>query len=157
MVWLDHFMCTVSGIWPEGADGTDVNACCGSHKNTLMASADDFGKVNLFRYPCCQPKVGLVGVFSGWIEIKLSWPLWLSDTLHVWVVWPMDGKWPAGSDHGFESIPWQYVAGSDTTCLSMSLAWVKDLLLTLAKSGISATGPYPRERIFIYHLDSVKR
>ncbi|KAL5009043.1 hypothetical protein ScPMuIL_014624 [Solemya velum] len=45
-----------AGIWPEGADGTDVNSCCRSHKKTLVASADDFGKVNLFKYPCHQPK-----------------------------------------------------------------------------------------------------
>ncbi|KAL3872559.1 hypothetical protein ACJMK2_035781 [Sinanodonta woodiana] len=45
-----------AGIWPDGADGTDVNNCARSHKGNLIASADDFGKVNLFSYPCCQPK-----------------------------------------------------------------------------------------------------
>jgi len=57
--WATH-NCTlgfnVCGIWPEGADGTDVNACTRSHKENLVASADDFGKVNLYKYPCCQPK-----------------------------------------------------------------------------------------------------
>ena len=48
----------VAGIWPEGADGTDVNACSRSNKHHLVASADDFGKVNLYGYPCNQPKVG---------------------------------------------------------------------------------------------------
>ena len=50
-------MLTVTGIWPEGADGTDVNACSRSHNHELVASADDFGKVNLYKYPACQPKV----------------------------------------------------------------------------------------------------
>ncbi|XP_051718038.1 echinoderm microtubule-associated protein-like 2 isoform X1 [Ctenopharyngodon idella] len=46
----------VFGIWPEGADGTDINAVCRSHDNNLLASADDFGKVHLFSNPCSQPR-----------------------------------------------------------------------------------------------------
>ncbi|XP_067680200.1 echinoderm microtubule-associated protein-like 2 isoform X12 [Haliotis asinina] len=46
----------VAGIWPDGADGTDINNCTRSHKQHLVATGDDFGKVNLFKYPCCQPK-----------------------------------------------------------------------------------------------------
>ena len=46
------------GIWPEDADGTDVNACCRSNTGDrdLLATADDFGKVKLFRYPCIVPR-----------------------------------------------------------------------------------------------------
>uniref|UniRef100_A0A8C5T0M9 EMAP like 2 n=1 Tax=Laticauda laticaudata TaxID=8630 RepID=A0A8C5T0M9_LATLA len=51
----------VFGIWPEGADGTDINAVCRSHEGKLLASADDFGKVHLFSYPCCQPRVSSYG------------------------------------------------------------------------------------------------
>ena len=45
------------GIWPEDADGTDVNACARSNQGErqLIATADDFGKVKLFRYPCIVP------------------------------------------------------------------------------------------------------
>ncbi|XP_016791719.3 echinoderm microtubule-associated protein-like 2 isoform X5 [Pan paniscus] len=46
----------VFGIWSEGADGTDINAVARSHDGKLLASADDFGKVHLFSYPCCQPR-----------------------------------------------------------------------------------------------------
>ncbi|XP_052472688.1 echinoderm microtubule-associated protein-like 2 isoform X1 [Carassius gibelio] len=46
----------VFGIWPEGADGTDINALCRSHDKNLLASADDFGKVHLFSNPCSQPR-----------------------------------------------------------------------------------------------------
>ncbi|XP_046557934.1 echinoderm microtubule-associated protein-like 2 isoform X13 [Haliotis rubra] len=46
----------VAGIWPDGADGTDINNCTRSHKQHLVATGDDFGKVNLFKYPSCQPK-----------------------------------------------------------------------------------------------------
>ncbi|XP_067011712.2 echinoderm microtubule-associated protein-like 2 isoform X2 [Anabrus simplex] len=44
------------GIWPEGADGTDVNHCDRSHNARFMATADDFGKVKLYSYPVTQPK-----------------------------------------------------------------------------------------------------
>jgi microtubule-associated protein-like 6 len=46
------------GIWPEDADGTDVNACCRSNTGAreLLATADDFGTVKLFRYPCIVPR-----------------------------------------------------------------------------------------------------
>jgi len=52
--------CTLSfatfGIWPEGADGSDVNSCCASNSQKLIVSGDDFGRVNLFSFPACQPK-----------------------------------------------------------------------------------------------------
>lgn len=53
--------CTLSsvtiGIWPESADGTDVNASDRSHDKKLVATGDDFGKVKLYSYPVTQPKV----------------------------------------------------------------------------------------------------
>ena len=52
------------GMWREGADGTDINACCRSHNHQLLASADYFGKVNLYDYPSCQPRVML------WLHVK---------------------------------------------------------------------------------------
>lgn len=47
----------VAGIWPSDSDGTNINAVCRSHSTRLLATADDFGQVNLFRYPTCQLKV----------------------------------------------------------------------------------------------------
>ncbi|XP_046824221.1 echinoderm microtubule-associated protein-like 2 isoform X2 [Vespa crabro] len=44
------------GIWPEGADGTDINCCCCSEDEKLLATGDDFGKIKLFSHPACQPK-----------------------------------------------------------------------------------------------------
>lgn len=46
----------VKGIWPADADGTDINAVSRSPDETLLVTADDFGKVKLFRYPCCKDK-----------------------------------------------------------------------------------------------------
>lgn len=51
---------TTLGIWPESADGTDVNYCDRSHDSKLLVSGDDFGKVKLYSYPVIQPKVSLV-------------------------------------------------------------------------------------------------
>ncbi|XP_063993575.1 echinoderm microtubule-associated protein-like 2 isoform X4 [Diachasmimorpha longicaudata] len=57
--WETH-TCVISfetiGIWPEGADGTDVNNCARSGDGKLLATGDDFGKVKLFSHPACQPK-----------------------------------------------------------------------------------------------------
>lgn len=47
------------GVWPENADGTDINAVCRNADGTLLASGDDFAKVKLFLFPTIQPKVGL--------------------------------------------------------------------------------------------------
>ncbi|KAM6256056.1 echinoderm microtubule-associated protein-like 1 isoform 7-T7 [Spheniscus humboldti] len=44
----------VFGVWPEGSDGTDINAVCRSHGRKLLSTGDDFGKVHLFSYPCSQ-------------------------------------------------------------------------------------------------------
>jgi len=46
----------VIGIWPEGADGTDINSCSRSRDNQMLCSGDDFGKVHLFKYPVVQPQ-----------------------------------------------------------------------------------------------------
>uniref|UniRef100_A0A8C8S2F6 EMAP like 1 n=1 Tax=Pelusios castaneus TaxID=367368 RepID=A0A8C8S2F6_9SAUR len=44
----------VFGVWPEGSDGTDINAVCRSHERKLLSTGDDFGKVHIFSYPCSQ-------------------------------------------------------------------------------------------------------
>jgi WD40 repeat protein/Ca2+-binding EF-hand superfamily protein len=53
----------VQGVFPPCADGTDVNAVDRNIKGDLLVSGDDFGKVNLFRYPvmpkaACQQFIG---------------------------------------------------------------------------------------------------
>ncbi|KAF2349702.1 WD40-repeat-containing domain [Trinorchestia longiramus] len=37
------------GVWPEGVDGTDLNSVTAAHEKPLVATADDFGKVKLFK------------------------------------------------------------------------------------------------------------
>lgn len=52
--WTCKFGFPVEGIWP-GADYTEVNAVARSHSAKVLATAEDSGKVKLFRYPCTQP------------------------------------------------------------------------------------------------------
>lgn len=47
----------VQGIWPECADGTDINAVCVSASRTVLATGDDSSMVKLFRYPCIMKGV----------------------------------------------------------------------------------------------------
>ncbi|CAM9389597.1 unnamed protein product, partial [Ectocarpus fasciculatus] len=54
----------VLGIWPPGADGTDINAVDRAPSGAYIATADDFGKLKLFRYPCVVEKSKFVE-FSG--------------------------------------------------------------------------------------------
>ncbi|KAK4308983.1 hypothetical protein Pmani_019360 [Petrolisthes manimaculis] len=44
------------GIWPEGADGTDINTCTRANNSSVLITGDDFGKVKIFSYPASQQK-----------------------------------------------------------------------------------------------------
>eukprot|EP00505_MAST-04D_sp_SCG-Rhode-Island_P002813 Stramenopile-MAST_4_protein_2813 len=44
----------VQGIWLEESDGTDVNACSRSGQGDVIATADDYGMVRLYRYPAIR-------------------------------------------------------------------------------------------------------
>jgi len=44
----------VSGVFPIGADGTDVNSVDINRNRTLIAAADDFGALNVYRFPCVK-------------------------------------------------------------------------------------------------------
>nr|XP_027215877.1 echinoderm microtubule-associated protein-like 2 isoform X5 [Penaeus vannamei] len=44
------------GIWPEGADGTDINTCAKANQSSLLATGDDFGKVKVFAFPASNQK-----------------------------------------------------------------------------------------------------
>ena len=51
----------VMGVFPAGADGTDVNSVDANGDRTLIAAADDFGTVCFYKFPatkitqdCCR-------------------------------------------------------------------------------------------------------
>jgi WD40 repeat protein len=56
----DNWTCVlgwpVQGIFPAYSDGTDVNTCCRTADCSMIATVDDFGKVNLYKYPSYMPK-----------------------------------------------------------------------------------------------------
>ena len=41
----------MAGVYPKGADGTDINAVDVIHEKQLVAASDDFGSVTVFKYP----------------------------------------------------------------------------------------------------------
>lgn len=58
LVILYNITCYNLGLWPENADGTEVNACDRNRSKNLLASgAGCAGEVKVFQYPCFQPKV----------------------------------------------------------------------------------------------------
>jgi microtubule-associated protein-like 1/2 len=61
--WATH-SCIISfetiGIWPDGPDGVDVNICSRSGDGKLLATGNNLGKIKLFSYPACQPKVIII-------------------------------------------------------------------------------------------------
>jgi hypothetical protein len=44
----------VVGIWPPGADGSDVNSADRSACGRYVATGDDFGQLKIFNYPCAK-------------------------------------------------------------------------------------------------------
>ena len=46
----------VIGIHPVGEDGTHINGVSVTQDHTLLASADDFGLVNIYNYPVINHK-----------------------------------------------------------------------------------------------------
>ncbi|GMI41609.1 hypothetical protein TrCOL_g10410, partial [Triparma columacea] len=49
--WTSTLGWPVQGIWPAGADGTDVNAVSVTPDHKLVVTGDDFGLVKVFNYP----------------------------------------------------------------------------------------------------------
>ena len=44
------------GVWPPESDGSDVNFVDRSNSKKFLATADDFSKVKVFRYPVCNKR-----------------------------------------------------------------------------------------------------
>ena len=66
----------VRGIWPAGAEGTEINAVHRSSLNEYVAAADDFGKVKVFNYPCTvegSPFVAGSGHSSRVTNVRFSY------------------------------------------------------------------------------------
>ncbi len=44
----------VNGVFPQGADGTDVNAVDVIKDRKIVVVGDDFGTVCLYKFPCTK-------------------------------------------------------------------------------------------------------
>ncbi|KAB1277577.1 Echinoderm microtubule-associated protein-like 5 [Camelus dromedarius] len=44
----------VNGIWPKYSDINDINSVDGNYIGQVLVTADDYGTVKLFRYPCLR-------------------------------------------------------------------------------------------------------
>jgi WD40 repeat protein len=44
----------VQGVFPPGVDGTHVNGVDRNPEKSLIVTGDDWGMVNLYRYPCLE-------------------------------------------------------------------------------------------------------
>lgn len=44
----------IQAIWPEYVDGVEINSCDRSHNQKYIATADDAGRIKMFRYPTLQ-------------------------------------------------------------------------------------------------------
>lgn len=62
--WTCSLGWPVQGIFPPCADGSDINSVDRSPDGTVLATADDFGMVKLFKYPCPVER-GAFNAFKG--------------------------------------------------------------------------------------------
>jgi WD40 repeat protein len=65
----------VKGIWKPFSDYTDVNSVCRTQSRNFLASADDFGQVNIYKYPVLVEKAihsSYLGHSSHVTKVKFS-------------------------------------------------------------------------------------
>ena len=65
----------VMGIWPRDSNGTDINGLDRSPTSRFVATADDFGNVNLLHYPCVvthAPRFCGIGHSSHVMSVRWS-------------------------------------------------------------------------------------
>lgn len=58
LTWTSRIGFAVMGIWPEFSDGTDINSVDRSNSKEVVATADDFGGVKIFNWPCVVANAG---------------------------------------------------------------------------------------------------
>lgn len=52
------------GIWPACSSGDDINSVDRTPTGDIIATADDFSKIKLFKFPCYTEKSSF-GKYSG--------------------------------------------------------------------------------------------
>lgn len=131
----------VLGVWPEGSDGTDINALIRSHNRKVIALADDFCKVHLFSYPCSTAKVSdQVGhalferncfqerFYSGFHHLCVH-RLPAINTVLTAVMWPMSASC-------IMTVTWSPLAGKTPASCS-GVWWKNHLSVSMAPSSLT--------------------
>jgi WD40 repeat protein len=77
--WTCSLGWSVQGIWNGTMDGSDVNSVDRSPSGKLLAVADDFGQVSVYRYPCIMPGAE-ASVYTGHSSHVTS-VCWVEDNL----------------------------------------------------------------------------
>eukprot|EP00981_Chlorochromonas_danica_P009096 scaffold2486_cov169-Ochromonas_danica.AAC.15 len=104
----------VQGIWKASMDGSDINAVARSHTGHLLALGDDFGQVQLYRYPCVD-KAAKCLTFKG-------------HSSHV-----MNVRWTCGDEYLLS-------AGGHDKCI---FQWRHNLEDTSTFASLSSSMPLP--------------
>lgn len=55
----------VNGIWPKYSDINDINSVDGNYVGQVLVTADDYGVVKLFRYPCLRKGICLFNILTN--------------------------------------------------------------------------------------------
>lgn len=55
----------VNGILPKYSDINDINSVDGNYVGQVLVTADDYGVVKLFRYPCLRKGIFLFNILTN--------------------------------------------------------------------------------------------
>jgi microtubule-associated protein-like 1/2 len=53
--WTCKYSSPTQGILPANGNGSDINIVCASPDEQNVVTGDDYGRVNMYRWPCTQP------------------------------------------------------------------------------------------------------
>lgn len=86
-----------------------MNTTCRSNSRVILATGDDFGKVNLFKYPCVVPQAGsksFIGHSSHVTKVKFSnndkYVISTGGNDKTVMIWETDFSMDGQSSHGQE-------------------------------------------------------
>eukprot|EP00069_Balaena_mysticetus_P019095 bmy_11890T0 len=113
----------VNGIWPKYSDINDINSVDGNYIGQVLVTADDYGIVKLFRYPCLRkdsPALDhnlsqIIRLFPGSsteaMVVGAKFKKYIGHSAHVTNVrWSHDYQWVisiGGADHSV--FQWKFI------------------------------------------------
>lgn len=173
--WTLPFGWPVQGIFPPCSDATDINSVWADRRRSLLFTADDFGRVNAFRWPALKgaASIKFVGHSSHVTAIRLlpgetrAVSAGGNDkSLFVWTLEAGGAEPPAfdesGVDVGDFLAPPPAVSAEPSSALiaqeddfyTASKAWVGDLIASTPAEFKNAGGRVsaPEQKLFLSHV-----